>query len=357
MIGVGIVIVPRTSGTSVSVVTAKIATGVGETSFTANWNAFAGATYYLLDVSISPSFSSFVLEDEVVLAPTTAYLVADLTSNTTYYYRLRASTDAPPSPITATGGTITFAGGRTIHTFTSSGTFTVLTAPPSPTVKALVVAGGGGGGNYAGGGGGAGGLLYSARKSIAVTAYAITVGSGGAKPPNSGTIGTNGNNSVFDTLTAIGGGAGNVNGTAPNSGGSGGGGGAFAYAGAAGTAGQGFAGGGCAGGLSGAGGGGGAGTLGVGGTITENGGNGGDGLAYSISGTSTYYSGGGGGSGAAGVAGAGGGGGGGAGALGIGASAVNGTANTGGGGGGTWFNDANLFGNGGSGIVIISYPT
>ena len=49
-------------------------------------------------------------------------------------------------PITATGGTITYSGGMTIHTFTSSGTFTVLTAPASPTVEALVVAGGGGGG-------------------------------------------------------------------------------------------------------------------------------------------------------------------------------------------------------------------
>jgi hypothetical protein len=30
-----------------------------------------------------------------------------------------------PTVITATGGTITYSGGKTIHTFTSSGTFTV----------------------------------------------------------------------------------------------------------------------------------------------------------------------------------------------------------------------------------------
>jgi hypothetical protein len=77
--------------------------------------------------------------------------------------------------ITATGGTITYSGGMTIHTFTTSGTFTVLTAPPSPTVEALLVAGGGAGGNFAGGGGGAGGLIYNATKSISVTAYTITI--------------------------------------------------------------------------------------------------------------------------------------------------------------------------------------
>jgi hypothetical protein len=55
------------------------------------------------------------LEDEVVLAPTTAYLVAGLTANTTYYYRLRASTDPYFDPdaaaffarVTAAGGTLT----------------------------------------------------------------------------------------------------------------------------------------------------------------------------------------------------------------------------------------------------------
>jgi hypothetical protein len=83
----------RSSAPAVVVPVATAATGVGETSFTANWDAFAGAEYYLLDVSTSPSFSSFVLEDEVVLAPTTSYVVIGLTASTTYYYRLRASTD------------------------------------------------------------------------------------------------------------------------------------------------------------------------------------------------------------------------------------------------------------------------
>jgi hypothetical protein len=67
------------------------ATGVGTTSFTANWNAYSGATYYLLDVSESSDFSTFVYENQIVYAPTTSYVVIGLNSNTTYYYRVRAS--------------------------------------------------------------------------------------------------------------------------------------------------------------------------------------------------------------------------------------------------------------------------
>lgn len=68
---------------------ATAATGVGSTSFTANWNAFSGASYYLLDVSLSSSFSTFVLQNTVTTA--TSYVVTGLTSNTTYYYRVRAA--------------------------------------------------------------------------------------------------------------------------------------------------------------------------------------------------------------------------------------------------------------------------
>jgi surface protein len=75
---------------------ATAATGVGQTSFTANWNAYSGATYYLLDVSESSDFSTFVYEDQQVNAPSTSYVVIGLNSNTTYYYRVRASDEALP---------------------------------------------------------------------------------------------------------------------------------------------------------------------------------------------------------------------------------------------------------------------
>jgi hypothetical protein len=78
--------------TFVSTPVATAATGVGETSFTANWNAFAGAQYYLLDVSTSSSFSSFVGSYQNFVVLTTSQLVSGLTASTTYYYRLRAAT-------------------------------------------------------------------------------------------------------------------------------------------------------------------------------------------------------------------------------------------------------------------------
>jgi hypothetical protein len=72
---------------------ALAATGIGETSFTANWKSFSGAKYYLLDVSTSSTFNTFVYEDEIIIAPTTSYVVIGLNSGTTYYYRVRANTD------------------------------------------------------------------------------------------------------------------------------------------------------------------------------------------------------------------------------------------------------------------------
>jgi hypothetical protein len=96
MIGIGVGINKRrlTSAVTVLAPTATAATGIGQTSFTANWEAYSGATYYLLDVSESSDFSTFVYENQQVNAPTTSYVVIGLNSNTTYYYRVRASTEA-----------------------------------------------------------------------------------------------------------------------------------------------------------------------------------------------------------------------------------------------------------------------
>jgi len=265
------------------------------------------------------------------------------------------------APFSATGGTITFAGGNEIHTFTSNGIFTATGGPGS--VAALVVAGGGGGGefgcNTGSGGGGAGGFSYSSGISISSGVYSVTVGTGGAgggvaSPHN----GLSGANSTFSTITTVGGGGGSgsfgAGSSVALSGGSGGGG-SYAGAGASGTAGQGNSGGTASSDHISGGGGGGAGAVGGAGTnIPGGGGAGGIGLASSISGSSVYYAGGGGGatnSGDGTTAGAGGLGGGGAGS-GVGGG-TSGTANTGGGGGGSTCNTAG--GAGGSGIVIISF--
>jgi hypothetical protein len=64
------------------------------------------------------------------------------------------------------------------------------------------------GSNGGGGGGGAGGVIYnSAYQLTNAAAITVTVGSGGAGSIGRGS-GTNGSNSVFGSLTAIGGGRG-----------------------------------------------------------------------------------------------------------------------------------------------------
>jgi len=235
----------------------------------------------------------------------------------------------------------------------------------------LLIVGGGGGGGYCklsdggGGGGGAGGLIYYSSYPVSAgTKYSVTVGAGGtgSTVTNGSVNGANGSNSIFGPIIAIGGGGGGStqNASVLNIGGSGGGAGSDGGNdnGGSGTSGQGNNGGNNNTGNLGAGGGG-AGAVGTSVTAGTDVPNGGIGLAYAITGTSTYYAGGGGGgkfaggSGNAGTGGLGGGGNGGKGAAGS-----NGTANTGGGGGGGGMVGGitgNAGANGGSGIVIIAY--
>jgi hypothetical protein len=213
----------------------------------------------------------------------------------------------------------------------------------TPAVDYLVVAGGGGS-TYIGGAG-AGGLLQGAIPVTAGSPITVTVGSGGT---SSGAVPTNGNNSIFGNIVAVGGGK------YGSDGGSGGGNGQN-YLGGQGTAGQGNAGapgtwkdsGGT--GEDGGGGGGGAGTAGLKGIPDVIGGNGGAGIASSISGTVTVYSGGGAGCLQNGTNG----GTGGVGGGGNGVSSTTGAVNTGGGAGAP---GPSGNASGGSGIVIISYP-
>jgi len=260
--------------------------------------------------------------------------------------------------IVATGGTVSNVGEYRIHTFTSSGTFTVTEG--TADVEYIVVAGGGGGGasRFAGGGGAGGyrssvvgensGGGASAESKLSVSSspgtYTVTIGAGGA-------VANKGSNSVFGSITSEGGGKGGTDGTAGFAGGSGGGG-HNGAAGGAGTPGQGYAG---AAGTAGGdpyatGGGGGAAQTPPRPTNSGSGSVGGNGVQSSISGSAVYYAGGGGGGDRNSVGGAGGLGGGGAG----GPSSVAGTANRGGGGGGDGSSGSGSAA-GGSGIVIIRY--
>lgn len=293
-----------------------------------------------------------------------------------------------PAGAKATGGVIYDDSNYWYHTFTSSGIFA-----PSQTLSCdvLVIAGGGSGSWEYGGGGGAGGLCYQAGRSITSGNKAITIGAGGAFPSVRG-VGNAGSDSVFETITANGGGRGDgwTAMAGGGAGGSGGGGSIGAVTGLGtlgGSSNQSASGGatgyGNAGGAGwrnpatnySGGGGGGAGGAGAnaGQNVTGGGGNGGVGLsgltipALNEMGAATgtgqlsdgnyYYAGGGGGYYRDGITttyGIGG--------LGGGGGAVqyvpyvlnnNGLANTGGGGGGDDNNNGR--GSGGSGIVIIRY--
>ena len=234
--------------------------------------------------------------------------------------------------------------------------------------EVLIVGAGGGGGGASGsssagprGGGGAGGLIYHSNYHIkAGQTYEIFVGEGGVGG-NNGEDGQNGQDSRMGEFLAFGGGfgAGYTSSSNNRVGGNGGSGGGSSYVAARSTGiqGQGNAGGSGSATYNGAGGGGGAGEPGFDPPAGDAAANGGDGLAYSITGTSTYYAGGGGtgrypanGS----IDGTGGLGGGGNGSRGNDGSATSGTDGLGGGGGGAGASISSA-GDGGNGVVIIAY--
>ena len=277
--------------------------------------------------------------------------------STFYLYGVAKLGTTPAIVPYATGGdTIMTDGTYWYHAFVSSGTFT---PAKGLSCDVVVVAGAGGGGGYCGGGG-AGGVAYQTSRSVS-SAATVTVGAGGAGGTGNGN-GSNGSNSVFDTITANGGGFGaglSSNGAAGGSagGGSNGTSGGTANQGSSGGAtGYGFNGGSGLNAPTMGGGGGGAGAVGVNavGTVAGNGGAGLNTWSTWLSatglGASGYVAGGGGGgrdnTGTDGSGGAGGGGKGG-----TTSGFVAGTANTGGGGGG----GQGTGGAGGSGLVIVRY--
>ncbi len=243
-------------------------------------------------------------------------------------------------------------GSFTATNTTAADWFTGNKAPSGVTsVDYLVVAGGGGG---SAGGGGAGGYKTATALSVTPgTAYTVTVGAGGGGQ-NGTSVGGNGGDSVFSSITSTGGGGAgaDVASTTGSNGGSGGGGGSGIIAGTAGsTTGGGQGNNGGNGGSDGeafysAGGGGGSSAVGSAGS-NGTAGAGGNGTSSSITGSPVTRAGGGGGKGptADGAAGTGG-----ATAGNYGGSASNATANTGSGAGG-----GNVGGNGGSGIIGLQY--
>jgi hypothetical protein len=307
----------------------------------------------------------------IPISPSTYY--PNFNSSSAHITYLSYDTSTTPSaligtqvPFRAQGGETYYSGSKTYHVFKAAGTssFQVLDASLT-AVEVLVIAGGGSGAsNDGGGGGGAGGLIYSSSYAISPGSYDVIVGKGGRAFGITRTFGgrQSGENSIFNDLIAIGGGAGgSVNG------GSGGGGNPGGTSGS-GVPGQGFNGGiGFSGnGLQG--GGGGAGNSGSNAAGLGGNGRGGSGSYFSqytglgLGFPSGWFAGGGG----AGnnflssPVGLGGIGGGGNGAVNNAITdATDGVSNTGGGGGGS---SAGGFGpgvasSGGSGIVVVSYDS
>ncbi len=302
------------------------------------------------------------------------------TDDTAFYFYDGSAWKLIKQSFEATGGnSVTESGGYKVHTFTSSGTFSVVKGQTE--VEYVVVGGGGAGGADDGGGGGAGGYRSSvngeasgggaaAESKLLVSQgnYTVTIGAGA--PGNNHSIprvAQRGGDTTFGTITSIGGGMGGnavyspTNESYGTSGASGGGNHQAVNVttnGGAGTTGQGYHGGsGDAGTDVFAGGGGGAGEPG-----SVNGrSHGGDGVQTNTTGTPTYLSGGGAGSDrspSSAIPGGAGGGGNGS-HLTSANSGTAGSANTGGGGGGGP-GTGSLYERrghaGGSGIVIIRYP-
>jgi len=124
----------------------------------------------------------------------------------------------------ASGGAISFFGGKTIHSFVSAGDFNN-TSGGNLSCDVVMIAGGGGGGHNEGGGGGAGGYIFQPGRTVGTGPHGIIIGAGGRIQTGSGGDGVPGSDTTFDGLTAKGGGAGgNWPAGAGDPGGSGGGG-------------------------------------------------------------------------------------------------------------------------------------
>lgn len=178
------------------------------------------------------------------------------------------------------GGTITYSGPYTIHTFATAGTFTLTVPGEIRYIDYLIVGGGGGGDSSSNVGGGAGGY-HAASTTLFQGTYTITVGAGGAVVSDGGGSAISGIDSVS------GGGAGVIGGG--HNGGSGGGAGTWSatyssgnYVPGSGIAGQGHDGGIYSGGGAGAVGGGSIGGVGLWNNIT------GTNLQYAHGGPTNY---------------------------------------------------------------------
>ena len=161
-------------------------------------------TFELQSGTLPPGLSLSNEGTEGGTARISGTLTTDRSSSITSNFVLRA-VDAASNTTSRAFSITELPTGR--QSFTSSGTFSV---PTGITAVDVLVVGGGGGSGRRGGGGGAGGLIF--RPGFPVTpggTVTVTVGCGGSPASTQtgpGMRGGNGQDSVFGTLTAKGGG-------------------------------------------------------------------------------------------------------------------------------------------------------
>jgi len=79
----------NTATLTIAAPVAIAASNIGFTGFTANWNTVTGFTDYQLDLSISPTFVSYVGVYQNYPVSATSLVLSGLTGGTTYYYRVK----------------------------------------------------------------------------------------------------------------------------------------------------------------------------------------------------------------------------------------------------------------------------
>ncbi len=81
----------------------QAASSVSLNGFTLNWTSTTGATSYLLDVSTSNGFSTFLVGFNSLVVVGTSKAITGLLPNTTYYFRLRAVNNSGSSDYSNAG--------------------------------------------------------------------------------------------------------------------------------------------------------------------------------------------------------------------------------------------------------------
>jgi hypothetical protein len=181
------------SSNNISNITSMIGSSNLSISTASNLTIGAGST-----LTISNANNSIVQDpSNTTIGTTKSLTISNVTSAITMPYA--------NGPV-CTGGEISYSGGRKFHTFTSNGTFSVVSSL-GETIEVMLIGGGGGGGSQSGGGGGAGNMIIF-ESALAVDSYGIGIGTAGSPGVFSISQGGNGGITTFGYIASAGGGGG-----------------------------------------------------------------------------------------------------------------------------------------------------